>query len=87
MLVNLSNTHTDKYQAIYSDAPMRLGRILLQKGIIDAEVLNKAILVKRNEDSSVGSNGKIRRSLAQILVNSSTWNTILFIRGRRVVCI
>ena len=69
MLVNLSNTHTDKYQAIYSDAPMRLGRILLQKGIIDAEILNKAILVKRNEDSSVGSNGKVRRSFAQILVN------------------
>ena len=69
MLINRTKTHTDKYQAIYSDAPMRLGRILIQKGIVDIDILNKAILTKRNEDSNAGKNGNLRRSLAQILVN------------------
>jgi len=69
MLINKTKTHTDKYQAIYSDAPMRLGRILIQKGIVDIDILNKAILTKRNEDSAGGKNGNLRRSLAQILVN------------------
>ena len=69
MLINKTKTHTDKYQAIYSDAPMRLGRILIQKGIVDIDILNKAIVTKRNEDSVAGKNGNLRRSLAQILVD------------------
>jgi type IV pilus assembly protein PilB len=69
MVVNQVKLYSDKYQAIYSDAPMRLGRILLQKGIIDVDILNQAMLTKRNEDAVAGKNGNLRRSLAQILVN------------------
>ena len=66
--MNQVETHSDKYQAIYSDAPMRLGRILIQKGIVDIDILSQAIITKKNEDFSAGSNGNLRRSLAQILV-------------------
>ena len=69
MEINQLTQQINKDHAIYSDAPMRLGRILLQKGIIGQDILNKAIITKRNEDFSVGSNGISRRSLAQILVN------------------
>ena len=69
MGINQLTQQINKDHAIYSDAPMRLGRILLQKGIIGQDILNKAIITKRNEDFSVGSNGISRRSLAQILVN------------------
>lgn len=40
----------------------KIGYLLLKKGIIDVEVLEKALKVKQNE------NGKIKRNLAQILV-------------------
>lgn len=68
MYMNQVNTLAETDHPIYSDAPMRLGRILLHKGIINIDTLNKAIHTKRNEDLSAGSNGKLRRSLAQILV-------------------
>ena len=68
MLVNYKKIDINKYEAIYNDAPMRLGRILLQKGIISTDILNKAIASKRNEDLAHGSNGKSRTTLAQLLV-------------------
>lgn len=68
MLVNHKKIDINKYEAIYNDAPMRLGRILLQKGIISTDILNKAIASKRNEDLAHGSNGKSRTTLAQLLV-------------------
>ena len=68
MLVNHKIIDSNKYEAIYNDAPIRLGRILLQKGIINADILSKAIASKRNEDLAHGSNGKSRRTLAQLLV-------------------
>ena len=40
----------------------KIGYLLLKKGIIDIEVLEKALRVKQNE------NGKLKRNLAQILV-------------------
>ena len=68
MLINQDQIDTSKYEAIYNDAPMRLGRVLLHKGIISSELLNKAISTKRNEDLAKGTNGKSGRTLAQILV-------------------
>jgi len=61
-------TLKEKFREIYSDPPTRLGIVLLKKGIVDNITLNEAILLKRTEDTRVNGNGKLGRSLAQILV-------------------
>lgn len=54
------------------DASARLGQNLLRKGVIDADLLEKALIIKRHEHSVEHSRssgaGKRSRNLAQILV-------------------
>jgi len=46
----------------------KIGYLLLKKGIIDVETLEKALRIKQNE------NGKIKRNLAQILVHDFNYD-------------
>lgn len=46
----------------------KIGYLLLKKGIIDVETLEKALRIKQNE------NGKIKRNLAQILVHEFNYD-------------
>lgn len=52
----------------------KIGYLLLKKGIIDLQILDKALTVKNNE------NGKLKRNLAQILVSDFNFNHDLIFR-------
>jgi len=52
----------------------KIGYLLLKKGIIDLQILDKALTIKSNE------NGKLKRNLAQILVSDFNFNHDLIFR-------
>jgi type IV pilus assembly protein PilB len=72
----LIDTHmTSQVHSVHDidhDATHRLGHTLVQKGIIDSDILAQAVVTKKHEQANqhLGSNGngKLSRNLAQILV-------------------
>ncbi len=68
MSENTLEIQAEKNYDIDHDIANKLGYILLKKGIIDSKTLVKAVTARRNENIHSNGNGKVKRNLAQILV-------------------
>ncbi len=70
----MTDIQIEKTYDIDHDIANKLGYILLKKGIIDSRTLVKAVTTRRNENLHSNGNGKLKRNLAQILVQDFNYD-------------